>query len=81
MKRTEYFKIGIALLLVSIIFGALPAVALMLRNASGDPDLAEVDATQQSTDMGGALSFLSIMVPVAVVGVVMIVLGARKVDN
>jgi len=79
MKRSEYIKIGIGLLAIALIFGVLPALATMLRGSSTES--TGMDSTQQATDVGGALSFLGIMTPVALLGVVMIILGIRKGDN
>ncbi len=81
MKRFEYFKIGISLIAVALLFGVLPAAAMFIRNATGNPDASSIDSTQQSSDMGSALSYLGFMMPVAIVGVVMIVLGFRKTDD
>ena len=74
MSRSALIKIGFALALVALLIGIIPAVATLLRGNHGDG----IDTTQQASDVGGALSFLFMCLPILIIGIAMIVVGIRS---
>lgn len=74
MSRSALIKIGCALALVALLIGVVPAVATLLRSNESDG----IDTTQQASDVGGALSFLFMCLPILFIGIGMIIAGIRS---
>ena len=79
MSPAALIKIGCALIVIALLVGVVPGVATLIRDSNTSSP--NVDTTQQASDVGSALSFLFMSLPMLLIGIGMLIVGIRQKND